>query len=128
MAKEEIIARACEDILSMSEQGRKIFKSLSESEQKTLVDKIKAIINDLLNWVDNLLNSYKATSKEAHQRTIGRRQCLKSSFSLCKPPLNILCSNCRKRFCTHCFCATESHSLIIQGFLKDISYIATISK
>jgi len=65
MAKEEIIARACEDILSMSEQGRKIFKSLSESEQKTLVDKIKAIINDLLNWVDELLHSYKATSKEA---------------------------------------------------------------
>ncbi len=64
-AKEEIIARACEDILSMSEQGRKIFKSLSESEQKTLVDKIKAIINDLLNWVDELLHSYKATSKEA---------------------------------------------------------------
>ncbi|MBE7053473.1 MAG: hypothetical protein E7391_04270, partial [Ruminococcaceae bacterium] len=64
-AKEEIIARACEDILSMSEQGRKIFKSLSESEQKTLVEKIKAIINDLINWVDDLLHSYKATSKEA---------------------------------------------------------------
>ena len=65
VSREEIIARACEDILSMSEQGRKIFRSLSESEQKTLVEKIKAIINDLLNWVDNLLNSYKATSKEA---------------------------------------------------------------
>ena len=65
VSREEIIARACEDILSMSEQGRKIFKSLSENEQKTLVEKIKAIINDLLNWVDELLHSYKATSKEA---------------------------------------------------------------
>ena len=65
VSREEIIARACEDMLKMSKQGRKIFNSLSEAEQKTFVEKIKAIINDLLTWVDELLNSYESTSTEA---------------------------------------------------------------
>lgn len=65
VSREEIIARACEDMLKMSEQGRKIFKSLSESEQKTLYEKIKGIITDLINWVNDLLNSYESTSTEA---------------------------------------------------------------
>ena len=64
-ARDEIIARACEDMLKMSEQGKKIFSSLSEAEQKGLVAKIKAIVKDLLTWVDNLLNSYDAKSEEA---------------------------------------------------------------
>ncbi len=64
-AREEIIARACEDMLSMSKQGRKIFNSLSESEQKTLYEKIKGLINDLLTWVDELLKSYNSQSTEA---------------------------------------------------------------
>ena len=65
VSREEIIARACEDMLKMSEQGRKIFFSLSEAEQKTLVGKIKSLINDLLNWVNDLLSSYESTSTEA---------------------------------------------------------------
>ncbi len=65
VAREEIIARACEDMLKMSEQGKKIFNSLSESEQKTLYEKIKALITDLINWVNDLLNSYESTSTEA---------------------------------------------------------------
>ena len=65
VSREEIIARACEDMLKMSEQGRKIFHSLSESEQKTLYEKIKGILNDLMNWVNNLLSSYESTSTEA---------------------------------------------------------------
>ena len=65
VSREEIIARACEDMLKMSEEGRKIFNSLSEEEQKTLVGKIKSIINDLLTWIDEFLNSYDSTSTEA---------------------------------------------------------------
>ena len=65
VSREEIIARACEDLLKMSEQGRKIFSSLSKSEQTTLFEKIKAIITDLMNWVNDLLNSYESTSAEA---------------------------------------------------------------
>ena len=64
-AREEIIARACEDILSMSKQGRKIFDSLSVKEQNTLSGKIKELIQNLLDWVDELLHSYKSNSQEA---------------------------------------------------------------
>lgn len=65
IAREEIIARACEDMLKMSEEGIKMFSSLSASEQKTLVEKFKALIEDLLNWVRESLNLYKANSTEA---------------------------------------------------------------
>ena len=64
-ARSEIIARACEDMLSMSEQGKKMFNSLSESEQKTLVGKIREIIQNLKNWVNELLGTYKSDSYEA---------------------------------------------------------------
>ena len=64
-ARSEIIARACEDMLSMSEQGKKIFNSLSESEQKTLKEKIKEIIENLKDWVSELLGAYKSNSYEA---------------------------------------------------------------
>ena len=64
-ARSEIIARACEDMLSMSEQGKKIFNSLSESEQKTLKEKIKEIIQNLKDWVSEFLGAYKSNSYEA---------------------------------------------------------------
>ena len=79
VSREEIIARACEDMLKMSEQGRKIFFSLSEAEQKTLVGKIKSLINDLLNWVNDLLNSYEATSTEARIMREYKEQLQKAS-------------------------------------------------
>lgn len=64
-ARDEIIARACEDLLAMSEEGKRLFNSLSESEQKTLKDKILDLIAKLKDWVADLLNSYKANSQEA---------------------------------------------------------------
>jgi hypothetical protein len=64
-AREEIIARACEDLLKMSEQGKKIFSSLSIKEQNSLVGKIKALIKDLLDWITETLNLYDASSNEA---------------------------------------------------------------
>ena len=63
----------------MSEQGKKIFFSLSEAEQKTLVGKIKSLINDLLNWVDGLLNSYESTSTEARIMREYKEQLQKAS-------------------------------------------------
>ncbi len=63
--RDEVIARACEDMLAMSEEGKKIFNSLSETEQKSFVDKIKDIIQDLKNWVNDLLSQYKSNSPEA---------------------------------------------------------------
>lgn len=64
-ARDEIIARACEDMLKMSEEGKKLFNSLSESEKKTFIDKVKEILANLMEWVDNFLNSYSSDRYEA---------------------------------------------------------------
>ena len=64
-ARQEIVARACEDMLSRSKVGQEMFNSLNETEQKTLIEKIKDIIKDLLDWVKGLLSEYDSTSKEA---------------------------------------------------------------
>lgn len=65
LARDEIIARACEDMLSMSETGKEIFNSLSESDRKSLLYKVKDIINDLVNWINELISHYQSQSKEA---------------------------------------------------------------
>lgn len=61
----EIVARACEDMLSKSKEGKKIFNSLSEAEQKTLVERIKDVINKIIDWIDDFLSSYNSNSEEA---------------------------------------------------------------
>lgn len=61
----ELVARACEDMLSVSEEGKKIFNSLSETEQKTLVERIKELLTRITDWINELLSSYKSKSQEA---------------------------------------------------------------
>ena len=63
----EIVARACEDLLAESKEARNMFKSLSPSEQKTLVEKIKDLIQKVVDWIDEFLSSqrFKSNSKEA---------------------------------------------------------------
>ena len=65
IAREEIIAKACEDLLSMSKQGKKMFATMTAEEQKTFVGKIKTLINELMAWLDKTLGLYKADSTEA---------------------------------------------------------------
>jgi hypothetical protein len=65
VARSEIVARACEDMLSRSKVGREMFNSLSKSEQKTLIDKIKDIIQNIKDWINNVLGLYESTSYEA---------------------------------------------------------------
>ena len=65
VARSEIIARACEDMLSRSKAGRELFNSLSESDKKTLVDKVKDIIQNIKDWVSEALGLYKSKSYEA---------------------------------------------------------------
>ena len=65
VARSEIIARACEDMLSRSKVGREIFNSLNDSDKKTLTDKIKDIIQAFKDWVKEALGLYKAESYEA---------------------------------------------------------------
>ena len=65
MAIDEIVARGCEDMLSNSEKARELLDSLSESEKKTFVGKVKEIFNNLKEWVNELLSKYKSNSQEA---------------------------------------------------------------
>lgn len=65
MAVDEIVARACEDMLSNSEKARELLSGLSESEQESFIDKVKETFQNLMKWVNDLLSQYKSTSKEA---------------------------------------------------------------
>ena len=64
VARGEIIARACEDMLSRSKVGREIFNSLSKNEQKTLTDKIKELIQNIKDWVSEALGLYDKASTQ----------------------------------------------------------------
>ena len=61
----ELVAKACEDMLSKSKKGIELFNSLSKAEQKTLTDKIRDIISKLKNWITDLLKTYSSNSEEA---------------------------------------------------------------
>ena len=63
----EIVARMCEDMLAESKEAKKMFESLSPSEQKTLKEKIMDIIEKVINWIDEFLaqNKEQSNSKEA---------------------------------------------------------------
>ncbi len=42
-----------------------MFDSMSQTEKKGFVEQVKALLNKLLEWVNNLLNGYKSNSDEA---------------------------------------------------------------
>ena len=64
-AIDELIAKACEDMLSVSKESVRFFNSLSEEEQKKLGERIKDILAKLKDWITDLLKSYKSNSEEA---------------------------------------------------------------
>lgn len=64
-AVDEIMARACEDMLSNSEKARELLDGLSEAEKKSFVTKVKETFDNLMKWVNELLGQYKSESKEA---------------------------------------------------------------
>ena len=64
-AIDEIVARACEDMLSNSKKARELLSKMSETEQQTFIDKIKETFENLMQWIDDLLSYYKSGSKEA---------------------------------------------------------------
>ena len=61
----EIVARACEDMLSMSEMGKEALSRLTESERKTIFTKVKEIIQDMIDYINEILGKYKSKSDEA---------------------------------------------------------------
>lgn len=64
-AIDEIVARTCEDMLANSKTARELLSKLSPKEQKALVGKAKAYIDNVIAWVDELLGAYPAGSEEA---------------------------------------------------------------
>lgn len=67
-AIDEIVARACEDMLSNSNEARKLLNRMSATEQQSFIEKMKETIDNLMQWVNDLLTQYKnadASSGEA---------------------------------------------------------------
>ena len=63
--REEVIARACEDMLVNTEMFKKCCESMTESERKTFIDKIKEIIQNIKGWIDEFISKQKSQSPEA---------------------------------------------------------------
>lgn len=63
--RREVIARASEDMLALSEEGKKFFESMTESEQKTFVGKIKEVIRNIKDWIKSVLSNLKSDAPEA---------------------------------------------------------------
>lgn len=64
-AMDELVARACEDMLSNSDKARKMLNQLSKKEQSSFVAKVKETFKNLMEWVNELLGKYKSNSHEA---------------------------------------------------------------
>ena len=64
-ARSEIVARACEDMLSRSEKAIEMFSALTEEQQKGFVGTIRRIIADLKKAIRKLLATFKSDSYEA---------------------------------------------------------------
>ncbi|MDE6876025.1 MAG: hypothetical protein K2P87_16460 [Lachnospiraceae bacterium] len=64
-ARDELVARACEDMLAGSEYAKRLVDSLGEQGKKSLAEKVKEVISNLLEWVSELLGLYESRSEEA---------------------------------------------------------------
>lgn len=64
-AIDEIVARGCEDMLSNSNEVRKMLNRMSVKEQNSFIAKVKETFKNLMDWVNELLSQYKSNSKEA---------------------------------------------------------------
>ncbi len=74
VARSEIVARACEDMLAESKVGKEMFYSLSKTEQKTLMDKVKEIIQNIKDWVSEALGLYKNASNQKEAQILRKYQ------------------------------------------------------
>ena len=65
-AIDEIVARACEDMLLNGTALKKMLSKMSATEQQTFIDKIKETFENLLRWVNDLIkHSDPADTDEA---------------------------------------------------------------
>lgn len=67
-AIDEIVARSCADMLTNSNEARKLLNKMTATEQQSFIQKIKETFDNLMQWINDLLAHYKnadATSREA---------------------------------------------------------------
>ena len=63
--RDEVIARASEDMLAKSETIQGFVDTLSTDEKKTFIQKIKDILRDIKKWFNSYLERVKSTAPEA---------------------------------------------------------------
>ncbi|MBR6538110.1 MAG: hypothetical protein IKT67_13015 [Lachnospiraceae bacterium] len=64
-AQDELIARACEDMLTGSARAKEILSQMDEKTARTLAEKVKEFFEKFKEWMADLLNVYKSNSNEA---------------------------------------------------------------
>ena len=64
-AIDELVARACEDMLSNSNAARKLLNKMSATEQQDFISKVQESFENLIQWVNDLLAQYQSFSEEA---------------------------------------------------------------
>lgn len=63
--RDEVIARASEDMFAKSEEIKKFLNTLTDSEKKSFVEKVKEILQNVKEWLNDFLSKQKSTSDEA---------------------------------------------------------------
>ncbi len=63
--RDEVIARASEDMLGMSETMREFVDTLTDTEKRTFVDKVKEILQKLKEWFENYISKNLSVAQEA---------------------------------------------------------------
>ena len=64
-AQDELIARACEDMLSGNKTANEIIEQMDEETAKTFSEKFKEVVAKIREWLKELLGVYKSNSEEA---------------------------------------------------------------
>lgn len=64
-ALHEIVARACEDMLSGNKQALQAFENLDANTKKTISDHIKEIFDNIRDFFEQMLKEYRSGSAEA---------------------------------------------------------------
>lgn len=64
-ARDELIARTCEDMLSNSEKVMEYLTRMDKKTARTIGNRMKEVIGKLKAWLSDLLKAYKSSSTEA---------------------------------------------------------------
>ena len=64
-AQDELIARACEDMLSGNRNVQELVSQMDEKTAKTFSERLKVAFEKIKEWLADLLSNYKSNSEEA---------------------------------------------------------------